>query len=162
MTPYDLKDAIMRLFVFVKKIGGDGMVLTKLQKKFAEGIALGMKQGQAARYAGYSEKSADTQAYNNMKNVEILELVDELLNTEKSLLKRRFSGLASIAVDKTLDILRDEDAPAQSRLNAAKMILDYAGMEEPKRVNVTADVTTQSNPLEGLTTDELRKLISDG
>ena len=77
MTPYDLKDAIMRLFVFLKKIGGDGMVLTKLQKKFAEGIALGMKQGQAARYAGYSEKSADTQAYNNMKNVEILELVDE-------------------------------------------------------------------------------------
>ena len=97
-----------------------------------------------------------------MKNVEILELVDELLNTEKSLLKRRFSGLASIAVDKTLDILRDDDAPAQSRLNAAKMILDYAGMEEPKHVNVTADVTTQSNPLEGLTTDELRKLISDG
>ena len=138
------------------------MALTKLQKKFAEGIALGMKQGQAARYAGYSEKSADTQAYNNMKNVEILELVDELLNAEKSLLKRRFSGLASIAVDKTLDILQDKDVPAQSRLNAAKMILDYAGMEEPKHINVAADVTTQSNPLEGLTTEELRKLVDDG
>ncbi|WP_070043575.1 terminase small subunit [Streptococcus agalactiae] len=138
------------------------MVLTKLQKKFAEGVALGFRQGEAARYAGYSEKSADTQAYNNMKNVEILELIDELQNVEKTLLKRRFSGLASMAVDKTVDILKDADAPAQSRLNAAKMILDYAGMEEPKKVNVTADVTQKQNPFAELTTEELRKLISDG
>lgn len=138
------------------------MVLTKLQKKFAEGVALGFRQGEAARYAGYSEKSADTQAYNNMKNVEILELIDELQNVEKTLLKRRFSGLASMAVDKTVDILKDADAPAQSRLNAAKMILDYAGMEEPKKVNVTADVTQKQNPFTELTTEELRKLISDG
>lgn len=142
-------------------IWGDELTLTKLQKKFAEGIALGMKQGQAARYAGYSEKSADTQAYNNMKNVEILAFADELIEAQKSVLKRRFSGLASIAVDKTIDILQDVDASPQARLNAAKMILDYAGMEEPKQLNVTADVN-QSNPFEGLTTDELRKLIDDG
>lgn len=135
------------------------MTLTKLQKKFAEGIALGLRQGEAARYAGYSEKSADTQAYNNMKNVEIIDLVDELQTAEKTLLKRRFSGLASLAVDKTVDILKDVDAPAQSRLNAAKMILDYAGMEEPKQVNVTADVTQTTNPFSGLSTEELRKLI---
>lgn len=137
------------------------MVLTKLQKKFAEGIALGMKQGQAARYAGYSDKSADTQAYNNMKNIEILAFADELINTQKSLLKRRFSGLASVAVDRTVDILQDIDSPAQARLNAAKMILDYAGMEDPKQVNVTADIKT-SNPFDGLTTEELRKLVDDG
>nr|DAU16363.1 MAG TPA: Terminase small subunit [Caudoviricetes sp.]DAY17301.1 MAG TPA: Terminase small subunit [Caudoviricetes sp.] len=138
------------------------MALTKLQKKFAEGIALGMKQGQAARYAGYSEKSADNLATENMKNNEILEHIDILQGVKKQALRRRFQGMAEIAFDEVIHVLRDEDSPAQSRLNAAKMILDYAGMEEPKHVNVTADVTTQSNPLEGLTTDELRKLIDDG
>ena len=142
-------------------IGGEIVALTKLQKKFAEGIALGMKQGQAARYAGYSEKSADTQGYNNMKNVEILAYADELIEAQKSILKRRFSGLASIAVDKTIDILQDVDASPQARLNAAKMILDYAGMEEPKQLNVTADIKT-ANPFDGLTTEELRKLVDDG
>ena len=158
---YGLQLTVTRLCGFLFWIGGDELTLTKLQKKFAEGIALGMKQGQAARYAGYSEKSADTQAYNNMKNVEILAFADELIEAQKSMLKRRFSGLASIAVDKTIDILQDVDASPQARLNAAKMILDYAGMEEPKQLNVRADVN-QSNPFEGLTTDELRKLIDDG
>ncbi|WP_307976268.1 terminase small subunit [uncultured Streptococcus sp.] len=136
------------------------MALTKLQKKFAEGIALGMKQGQAARYAGYSDKVADNLATENMKNSEILEQIDKLQEVKKQALRRRFQGMAEVAFDELIHVLKDVDASPQARLNAAKMILDYAGMEEPKQLNVTADVN-QSNPFEGLTTDELRKLIDD-
>ena len=137
------------------------LTLTKLQKKFAEGIALGMKQGQAARYAGYSERSADNLATENMKNSEILEYVDSIQEVKKQALRRRFQGIADVAFDALVNVLKDPDSPANSKISAAKMILDYAGMEEPKQVNVTADVKT-SNPFADLTTDELRKLIDDG
>ena len=137
------------------------MTLTKLQKKFAEGIALGMKQGQAARYAGYSERSADNLATDNMKNSEILEYVDSIQKVEKQALRRRFQGIADVAFDELVNVLKNPDSPANSKISAAKMILDYAGMEEPKQVNVTADVKT-SNPFTDLTTDELRRLIDDG
>lgn len=148
--------------VFLYFGGGDGkLTLTKLQKKFAEGIALGMKQGQAARYAGYSERSADNLATENMKNSEILEYVDSIQEVKKQALRRRFQGIADVAFDELVKVLKDPDSPANSKISAAKMILDYAGMEEPKQVNVTADVKT-SNPFTDLTTDELRKLIDDG
>lgn len=120
-----------------------------------------MKQGQAARYAGYSERSADNQATENMKNSEILEYVDSIQEVKKQALRRRFQGIADLAFDELVNVLKDPDSPANSKISAAKMILDYSGMEEPKQVNVTADIKT-SNPFTDLTTDELRKLIDDG
>jgi phage terminase small subunit len=135
--------------------------LTKLQKKFAEYYSQGYRQGEAARLAGYSSKSADSQAVDNLKNSQIIEYIEELNKASKLALRLRFSGMATTAYNELTKVLLDEDTPPQTKANVAKMILDYAGMEEPKQVNLTADVKTV-NPFDGLTTEELRKLVDDG
>lgn len=147
-------------FYYILK-GGDGVSLTKLQKKFAEYYSQGYRQGEAARLAGYSSKSADSQAVDNLKNPQIIEYIEELNKASKLALRLRFSGMATTAYNELTKVLLDEDTPPQTKANVAKMILDYAGMEEPKQVNLTADVKTV-NPFDGLTTEELRKLVDDG
>ena len=137
------------------------LALRNKQKKFAEGIALGMKQGQAARYAGYSEKNADNAGTENMKNPEILAFIDELIEVKNQALRRRFSGLAEQAFDELIKDLRSDDTPPQVKVSIAKIVLEYAGLEPTKNINVNTEVKN-SNPFEGLTTDELRKLIDDG
>lgn len=150
------------VWLFILQKGGDNVSLTKLQKKFAEYYAQGYRQGEAARLAGYSSKSADSQAVDNLKNPQIIEYIEDLNKASKLALRLRFSGMATTAYNELTKVLLDEDTPPQTKANVAKMILDYAGMEEPKKVNVTADVTQTTNPFAGLTTDELRKLIDDG
>ncbi len=152
---------VTQLCGFLFWIGGEIVALTKLQKKFAEYYSQGYKQGEAARLAGYSPKSADSQAVDNLKNPQIIEYIEQLNKASKLALRLRFSGMATTAYNELTKVLLDQDTPPQTKANVAKMILDYAGMEEPKQLNVTADVN-QSNPFEGLTTDELRKLIDDG
>lgn len=58
---------------------------------------------------------------------------------------------------KTLVSLLDAESE-QVRLNAAKDILDRAGFKPEEKVEINGNV---NNPLTGLSTEELKKLVSD-
>lgn len=69
--------------------------------------------------------------------------------------------MAEQAFDELIKDLRSDDTPPQVKVSIAKIVLEYAGLEPTKNINVNTEVKN-SNPFEGLTTDELRKLIDDG
>lgn len=94
---------------------------------------------EAAKQAGYSEKSAYSQGQRLLKNVEIAAAIAEAQEDIQAI----FAGevLASI---RTLVTVRDDpEAPAQVRVMAARDLLDRAGHKPPDKVALSGEVKTQ-------------------
>lgn len=103
------------------------MALTKLQKAFAQEMAKGKRQGQAAKDAGYAESTADNMASENMKNKEIVAYINELQKEKENLMRMRFKGVADTAFQELVNVLLDKDTPPHVKKDTAKTLLDYAG-----------------------------------
>ena len=104
--------------------------------------------------AGYSEKSAYEIGRQQLEKSHILAAIDE---ANRSMIG---GSLASKAIDVLRAIIDDQDAPAKLRLDAAKTILDRAGIS-------TLKVEDQARPgqkedLAGMSMEELAIFIRQG
>lgn len=123
-------------------------------EKFAEYYAESGNAADAARKAGYSERSAYSQGERLLRNDEVREYIQRLSEKERDdrILK------ASERQVLLSDIARDEMNDAGARIKAIDTLNKMTG---EYTVKVDADVK-QGNPFAALTTDELRELIDSG
>lgn len=116
--------------------------LNSRQTKFAQEYWVTGNGTQSAIKAGYSEKTAYSQANQLLKNPKIRSKIKEYEEESRSLLQQQFSRDAIEARKIMFNIMRNDDAPEQVRLSAAKDFLDRAGYKpvEKQDVNQTGDI----------------------
>ena len=98
--------------------------LTSKQRRWVEAKAQGMNATEAARVAGYADKSYQairTQASRNNK----LPAVREAMHAAREELIH--GDLSKIALRTLGEIMQDQDAPAPARVSASKWVLEAAG-----------------------------------
>lgn len=136
--------------------GKDGVTVTARQKKFAEYYAQCGNIVQSAIKAGYSEKYANARAYEMLGDVGVAEYIRELSEKAQDerimTAKERQALLSDMAKD-------DENAPAD-RIRAIDTLNKMTGEYVTK---VQGSIQTEvNNPFSNLSTDDLKKLITDG
>lgn len=107
---------------------------------------------EAARLAGYSEKSAGEIGYQLLQKPHVQQALREANQ------KTVCGSLAAKAVQVLKDILEDEDASPRLRLDAAKTVLDRAGYVPPKAEE--QDYSAEKDLTE-MTVQELEQFIRD-
>ena len=112
------------------------MTLNARQTKFAQEYWATGNGTQSAIKAGYSEKTAYSQANQLLKNVEIQKKIKELEEESRALLQQQFSRDAIEARKIMFNIMQDDDAPENVRLSAAKDFLDRAGYKPTDDMNI--------------------------
>lgn len=129
------------------------------QKQFVnEYLKLRKKnQTQAAINAGYSPKTASSQSSQLLNNPKVLEYLKSRESQIEKGLREEFLFDALEAREVMFGILNSEYATDKDKITVAKDFLDRAGFRpvEKSEVSATMEIT---NPYEGLTTEELRKL----
>lgn len=115
------------------------MTLNARQKKFAEEYWVSGHGTQSAINAGYSKKSAHTQANLLLKNIKVQEKIKELENESRTLLQQQFARDAIEARKIMFNIMADDDAPENVRLSAAKDFLDRAGYAPVDEHDITTN-----------------------
>lgn len=135
-------------------------MLTEQRKLFVdEYIKLRCKNAkQAAINAGYSEKSAQSQSSQILKDSEVLEYLEMRKSEISQALRQEFIFDALEARKTMYDIMTNPEADDRDRLSAAKDFLDRAGFKPSEDVKISGDV---KNPFAGLSTEDLKKLIGD-
>ena len=134
-------------------------MLTEQKKLFVdEYIRTGCKNAtQAAKNAGYSARSAGSQAHDLLKTPEVQAYLSERKAAFVKDIQDEFVYHAKEALDVLHEILQNPEAQDKDRISAAKEFLDRAGFKPPEQVTLSGEI--KSNPFAGLTTDELRRLI---
>ncbi len=115
--------------------------LTEQQKQFVlEYLKLRKaNQTQAAINAGYSEKTASSQASQLLKNPKVQEFLKEEENKLAEDLRQEFIFDALEARKVMYRIMNNEGAKDSDRLSAAKDFLDRAGFKATEKVSVSAN-----------------------
>jgi len=115
--------------------------LTEMQKKFCdEYIRRGRKeQGECARVAGFSDKSADPQSSQMLKKPHIIEYLEEREKEMTDVLKSHFLYEAIKAKDVMARILNDPEASDKDVISVCKDFLDRAGFKPTDKVEL--DIT---------------------
>jgi phage terminase small subunit len=116
---------------------------------------------QAAINAGYSPKSASSQASQLLNNPKVLEYLNEREKAITQELQQEFIFDALEARKVMYEIMTKEDAEDRDKINVAKDFLDRAGFKPTVKVEHSGDMDI-NNPFRDLTTEELKKLIQDG
>ncbi len=128
-------------------------------EKFAQGLASGMSQRNAYRAAfpnskRWKDETVDSKASVLAKNEKVLERLRELAeqSTSKAVMNatQRKEWLTSI--------IRSEAEETKDKLKAVDILNRMEG-EYVDKVQLGGQV---NNPMAGLTTEELKKLINDG
>ena len=114
---------------------------------------------QAAISAGYSPKSAQSQSSQLLKDSEVAEYLKQRKSEISQELQQEFIFDALEARKVMFDILTNEESSDRDKIAVAKDFLDRAGFKPSDNVVVSGVV---NNPMAGLTTEELKKLIEDG
>ena len=133
---------------------------TEQQKLFVDNYLKNRKknQTQAAIDAGYSPKSASSQAYQLLQNPIVLEYLEKREKQLEKELKREFFFDAVDARKVLSDIVNNPDSKDADRINAAKDLLDRAGY---KAVDVHEIQATVDMSPDGLTESELEQKINE-
>lgn len=118
-------------------------------------------QTQAAINAGYSEKSASSQASQLLNNPKVLEYLNEREKAIIQELQQEFMFDALEARKVMYEIMKNEDAENRDKINVAKDFLDRAGFKPTDKVEHSGNMSI-NNPYAELTTEELKKLIKQG
>lgn len=125
------------------------------QKKFAEYYAQSGNTVQSAIKAGYSEKYANARGYELLENVGIAEYIKEL--SEKAQDERIMTAKERQAL--LSDIAKDDEYSPADRIRAIDTLNKMTG---EYTTNIKADLNTNfNNPFAELSTEDLKKLISD-
>lgn len=109
---------------------------------------------EAARRAGVPAMSAHAVAYKWLRNPEIVALLKEELDAH-------IRELGPLAVSVIKEIMLDPGASPQTRLTAARDMLDRLGWVPPKRAEIAPMASAQRSP-ESLTREELEEIIRRG
>lgn len=130
--------------------------MTARQKKFAEYYAQIGNAAESARKAGYSKNYAEHRTDEMLRNVEVAEYIKQLSEKAQDerimTAKERQALLSDMAKD-------DENAPAD-RIRAIDTLNKMTGEYVTK---VQGSIQTEvNNPFSKLSTDDLKKLITDG
>lgn len=133
---------------------------TRQQKEFVDNYLKNRKknQTQAAVDAGYSPKSASSQAYQLLQNPIVLEYLEKREKQLEKELKREFFFDAIDARRVLSEILNNPESKDVDRANAAKDLLDRAGY---KAVDVHEIQSTVNIKADGLTDSELEDRIAE-
>lgn len=136
-------------------------MLTEQRKMFVdEYLKLRCKNaGQAAINAGYSSKSAQSQASQILKDSEVVEYLNERKEEISKDLRKEFVFDALEARKVMYDIMKNPEAEDKDRISVAKDFLDRAGFKPTDEVKLSGSI---NNPFEGLTTEELKALVDGG
>lgn len=127
-------------------------MLTEQKKLFVqEYIKLHCKnQTEAAIRAGYSKKSASTQASDILKQSEVQEYLQEQKSKLEQEIRQEFLFDASEARKVMYQILMNEDARDCDRLNAARDFLDRAGFKAAEKMEVTGSIKQEQTKLDDI------------
>lgn len=129
--------------------------MTERQKKFAEYYAQCGNAAQSAIQAGYSEKYAGQNADKLLKNTNIADYIREL--TEGAQTARIMTARERQAI--LSDMAKDAQNELSDRIRAIDTLNKMTGEYVTKvQGNINADV---NNPFSKLSTEELKKLITD-
>ncbi|WP_195515545.1 terminase small subunit [Enterococcus dispar] len=115
-------------------------------------------QTQAAVDAGYSSKSASSQAYQLLQNPIVLEYLEKREKQLEKELKREFFFDAIDARRVLSEVVNNPDSKDADRINAAKDLLDRAGYKAVDVHEIQANVNTNAD---GLTDAELEERIKE-
>lgn len=121
--------------------------------RFAEYYVASSNGTESAIKAGYSQKTAYSQANRLLKNVEVQNYIKELESKERD--KRILSARERKVI--LSDIAKDEINDPQCRIKAIDTLNKMTGEYTTK-----VEASVQTDPFSGLTTEELRELIDDG
>ena len=116
------------------------------QRAFVAAILDGKDPRSAARDVGYSESSG--------YRLTTTPKIQAALRAE--LVRRMATEGLPLAYSVLVQILRDENAPARVRVDAAKTVLDRGGMPAQRAI---AAKETGEKSLSEMTTDELRNMV---
>lgn len=133
----------------------DGETVTARQKKFAEYYAQCGNTVQSAIKAGYSEAYANSTACKLLENARVVEYIKEL--SEKAQDERILTAKERQAM--LSDIANDKKNSPSDRIRAVDTLNKMTGEYTTK---IQADMNANvNNPFSGLSTEDLKKLISD-
>ena len=116
------------------------------RQAFAKEYAVSGNGTHAAIAAGVPASSAHAVAYKWLRNPEIIVLIRKEIDS-------RMRGLAPVAIEVIQAIMIDPKTPANTRLNAARDILDRLGWVPPKKSSIS--IRDETNDLTKLTIEEL-------
>lgn len=143
--------------------------MTAKQKRFCDEYLISLNATQAAIKAGYTEKYAHTNATKLLQNTTVKQyLADRMAEKESELIASQDEVLRYLTavmrgeeqdevmnVNPMGELEKNEIKRQANQIKAAETLAKYHGLLTDK-VELSGKV---ENPLAGLTTDELRKLI---
>lgn len=124
--------------------------LTK-RRAFAEAYAQSGNATQAALLAGVPQGSAHSMGYRWLRNSDVVALVRQALDD-------RLKSLGPPAIQTIHNILLSDQVAPQTRLQAARDVLDRLGWVPPKRGEITSGRAEEQ--LEHLTREELERIVA--
>lgn len=113
----------------------------------------------AAIEAGYSEKTASSQASMLLKHPDVSEYLRQRKAEMAQALRDEFIFDALEAKKAMYAIMTDPDADNRDKITIARDFLDRAGFKPGEEVKLSGEI---NNPFKALTTDELKALIQNG
>lgn len=118
------------------------MTLNSRQEKFAQEYWASGNGTQSAKNAGYSKKTAYSQASQLLKHPEVKKRIKELEEESRVLLQQQFARDAIEARKIMFRLMRNDDTPENVRLSAAKDFLDRAGYKpiDKKETSITGNL----------------------
>ena len=136
-------------------------MLTEQNKCFVEEfLKLKCKNAtKAAINAGYSEKTASSQASMLLKHPDVSEYLRQRKSEMAQALRDEFIFDALEAKKEMYKILTSEDADNRDKITIARDFLDRAGFKPGEEVKVSGNI---NNPFADLSVDELKALIQHG
>lgn len=129
------------------------MKLNARQKAFCEFYVASGNATESARKAGYSKRTARSIGQRLLTNVDIQSYIEEL---NKKVKDNRIADIKEVKEFWT-EVLRNKNQKTQDRLKASEYIAKTNGAFLDK-VEVKGEIKTD-NPLSGLTTEELKKVV---
>lgn len=134
--------------------------ITEQQKVFVDKYLANRKKNatQSAIEAGYSKKTASSQASQLLNNPKVTEYLEKRENEMQQVLRREFFYDALEARNVMYEIMNDPSAMERDRITVAKYFLEVAGYKAVDKVEHSGEMTTNVNHMQNLSEEELRKL----
>ena len=140
---------------------GEQIMLTEQNVQFVEEYLKNKCKNatKAAIAAGYSEKTASSQASMLLKHPDVSEYLKQRKAEMAQALRDEFIFDALEAKKAMYNILTSPDADNRDKITIARDFLDRAGFKPGEEVKLSGSV---NNPFADLSTDELKALIRNG
>ena len=140
---------------------GEFLMLTEQNIQFIEEYLKNKCKNatKAAIAAGYSEKTASSQASMLLKHPDVSEYLKKRKNEMAQALRDEFIFDALEAKKEMYKIMIDPNADNRDKITIARDFLDRAGFKPGEEVKLSGSI---NNPFADLSVEELKKLVHNG